>query len=181
MDQQVGVDAGDVRRELILYATPSGPLGDQCNAYFAEAKRLGGTTAQTYPPHCTLTGFFRRTSTRAEGVITEMTELLTKAGSPPAAEVEVVGLRTTGDWVGIELRSLWLRRLTTRLIAAHRVGSGDDELRAKDWLHLSLAYGVEDLEPYAVAARRLMDPPTSAEWQLAIWERRADRSWVRHG
>jgi alpha-D-ribose 1-methylphosphonate 5-triphosphate diphosphatase len=49
------------RRELILYATPTRPLADQCNTFFEAAADLGPTSAQLYPPHCTLTGFFRRT------------------------------------------------------------------------------------------------------------------------
>ena len=50
--------------ELILYATPTGPLADACAAYFGAVEP---TTAQTYPPHVTLTGFFHRRD--AAGVI----------------------------------------------------------------------------------------------------------------
>ena len=46
------------RRELILYATPTGPLADACDRFFAAVESIGPTVAQTYPPHCTLTGFF---------------------------------------------------------------------------------------------------------------------------
>ncbi|MDG2026150.1 MAG: hypothetical protein P8J50_03515 [Acidimicrobiales bacterium] len=48
------------RAELILYATPTGPLAEELDRLFAQFAERAPTTAQTYPPHCTLTGFFQR-------------------------------------------------------------------------------------------------------------------------
>ena len=60
-------------RELILYACPIGPLADDLDAYFSQVTaRFGPTTAQTYPVHCTLTGFFRRRGERADEVLTHL-------------------------------------------------------------------------------------------------------------
>jgi ubiquitin-associated SH3 domain-containing protein len=169
------------RRELILYATPTGPLADAVDRYFEEvAATAGATTAQTYPPHCTLTGFFRRTSDRADEVIAETAEVIGSLGPVPAGAVDVVGLTTTDDWVGLELRSPWLIEATAAVVAAHTVLPGDDALRPKDWLHLSLAYGVDDLAPHAELARRRVDPTSDHRWSIGLWERRPDGSWVDH-
>lgn len=172
---------GQDRRELIVYATPTGPLADAVD-HFVETvnDRLGPTTAQTYPPHCTLTGFFRRTDAVATSTIAEMGQAIAQAGPVPPGEVEVVALRTTKDWVGLELRSPWLIELTAALAASNRPGPEDDALRLKDWLHLSLAYGVDDLDAHGALATDLIDPALVADWEVAVWERHGDGSWTRH-
>ncbi len=48
------------RAQLILYAIPTGLLAEQCDRLFRMVRAIAPTTAQTYPPHCTLTGFFQR-------------------------------------------------------------------------------------------------------------------------
>ncbi len=169
-------------RELILYATPTGALADQCDRYFEHLEAAGlATTAQTYPPHCTLTGFFHRPADRAEAVAAEFNRGLAAAGPVPDDSVEVVGLVTKHDWVGLELRSSWLHELTVALAEAHVPSADDDRLRIKDWLHLSLAYGVADLDRQAEAARKMVDPEASVGWEVGLWERRQDRerAWLR--
>ena len=45
--------------DLILYAMPSGPLGEQIDRYLTQTgERFGANTAHQYPAHCSLTGFF---------------------------------------------------------------------------------------------------------------------------
>lgn len=169
------------RRELILYATPTGPLAAACDRYFDVARStLGPTTAHDFPPHCTLTGFFRRDHRRADEVVTELGTAIRDAGPVPPESVEVVALGCHDGWVGLELRSAWLQRLTAWIVAAHRLTPGDDALRPKDWLHLSLAYGVDgDLGPYARLAGEVVDPGAPAGWEVAVWERAGVR-WTRH-
>ncbi len=161
-------------RTLIIYATPTGPLADACGAYFdavLSMPDLGETTAQTYPPHITLTGFFRRDEPRATGVVAEMKEAFERIGSPPYGSVSVTDLVCERGWVGLTIESAWLIDVTTELVASHRVGDGEDALRPKSWLHLSLAYDVDDAAPYFDLARSLVDPDAEVGWELGVWER----------
>jgi hypothetical protein len=105
-----------------------------------------------------------------------VTRLLDQLDIPPAGAVEVVGLRSEPNWIGLELRSPWLLDVTTRFEATHRLDPGDDALRPKDWLHLSLAYGVEDLSVYA-ALVELIDPDAPAGWEIGLWERLPVDRW----
>ena len=179
------------RRELILYATPSGPLADQCDAYFDRlTSRLGATTAQTYPPHITLTGFFRRSAVQADEVIEEMAAQILTAGPVPPDAVKVVDLSADADWVGLSIDSAWLTELTATIVEHHVLAVGDDALRPKDWLHVSLAYGdlgsQPSLEAHSALARELIDPAAPVTWEVAIWERIAPDMdsrpalWQRH-
>ncbi len=173
------------RRELILYATPEGELGRQCRRYFeVAAAEIGPTTAQTYPPHVTLTGFFRRADPRADEVVAEMLEVVRDHGPPPPDSIEAEHHRAD-DWVGLAVRSPWLEGVTARVVAGHRLEPGDDALRPKSWLHLSLAYGrLPDgttLDRYRHLASDLVDPAAPGPWAVSLWERRDDGSWVDHG
>jgi ubiquitin-associated SH3 domain-containing protein len=165
--------------ELILYATPTGALADQLDVVFERLRRSAPTTAQTYPPHCTLTGFFRRDADTVPRILEELRGAHDDVGTMPAAPVEVVALHRRPDWVGLELRSLWLQQLTAAFVDRHAVGPGDDHLRPKDWLHLSVAYGDGDL----AAAQPLvadLDPVLAAEWEVDLWQRHEDGTWTRH-
>ena len=165
-------------RELIVYATPTGALADQCATYFARAEELGGTTAQTYPPHCTLTGFFRRRPDRVPAIVDCVTEHIASTAHPPQGAVTVVGLRQLDDWIGLELDSSWLIDWTSRLAEHMPVEADEDALRRKTWLHLSLAYGADDLAPYRAPAEQLVDAAADAQWLLGLWER-TETDWRR--
>ncbi|MGF1599487.1 MAG: hypothetical protein ACFCVK_21675 [Acidimicrobiales bacterium] len=89
------------------------------------------------------------------------------------------GVAHDGDRVGLVLRSPWLEAATARVFADDRVGSGDDPVRRKNQLHLSLAYGVDDLGPYASLARELVRPPAAAGWSIGLWERSTGDRWHR--
>lgn len=167
------------RVELILYATPTGALADQLDDLFARLRRSAPTTAQTYPPHCTLTGFFRRPADAVPRILGELAGAHDDIGAVPAEPVEVLALHRREDWVGLELRSPWLHQLTAAFVDRHVIGPGDDPLRPKDWLHLSAAYGDGDL----AAAQPLvadLDPALAAEWEVDLWQRDEDGTWTRH-
>ncbi len=168
------------RTDLILYATPTGQLAEVCGAYFSKASVLGSTVAQTYPPHCTLTGFFRREPHQVPAVVREIQATSAQLGPLPDDAVEIVALRHERSWVGLELWSPWLRAFTAEFAARHKLGAGDDALRPKDWLHLSLAYGQDlELERYNDLAASLFTPVPRGGWAIGLWERR-DTSWIHH-
>ena len=80
--------------------------------------------------------------------------------------------------VGLVVTSDWLIDVTADLVGHHAVGPGDDALRPKDWLHLSLAYGVDDLRSHAARAGSF-DAGAAGGWELGLYERRHDGSWSR--
>ncbi len=173
--------------ELILYATPTGRLADQCSRYFGLAAGLGATTAQRYPPHCTLTGFFRRRKERIDAVGREVDAVLQRQGlgsdgRVEGCEVSLTGPRATADWVGLELRSQRLAAVAQAFAAHHQLdrAAAEDEIRVKSWLHLSLAYGgVDDLAPYARLAEECIDGGGRADWEVALWLRSQGDQWRR--
>lgn len=173
------------RRELIVYLTPIGPLGNACERYLAMTKRnLGPTTAHTYPPHISLTGFFRRTSKRADEVIAEFGARFGENLIAPPESVKVIGLKKSANWVGLEVQSTWAQERVAEFVEHHVVQPGDDAIRPKDWLHLSLAYGAlpDDvpLASYGTVAREEVDPSLAGTWTLGLWERSADGNWIHH-
>lgn len=167
-----------IERELILYAWPTGPLADAAARYFEVAtERLGPTTAQTYPVHCTLTGFFRRHGARGDEVVAQLNSVLAAHGTPDDVVVERLG-RHDG-WVGLELTSPGLLALIDLVVDADVPTADEDALRPKDWLHVSLAYGVDDVGPYAALAEEMVDPTAAAGWEVGFWERLPDGAWRR--
>ncbi|MEM7141845.1 MAG: 2'-5' RNA ligase family protein [Actinomycetota bacterium] len=162
------------RAELILYATPTGPLADALVDRFAILAERSPTTAQTYPPHCTLTGFFHRDHDAVDRIVAEFADL--DADVAPATAVTVDRLRVSDEWVGLEISSPWLLDVTERFLAGHVLAAGDDALRPKDWLHLSIAYGEGDLTTAAALCADL-DPDLPSGWRVGLWERRQDGSW----
>jgi len=165
-------------RELILYAWPIGPLADATQRYFNEVTdQLGSTVAQSYPVHCTLTGFFRRADHRVDAVLAALGAAVDALGAPDDVTVERLGARD--GWVGLELRSRQLLDIIEAVTATDRPEPGEDALRPKDWLHVSLAYGVADLRPYEALAREIVDPSLPATWRVGFWERLSDGTWIR--
>ncbi len=163
------------RRELILYATPVGPLAEAIEAYFGAVEP---TTANDYPPHCTLTGFFHRRPARANEIADEVRNLVASTGPVPEDGVVVRDLHLDADWVGLELHSPFCEEFTARFVAEHQSDPTDDALRPKDWLHLSLAYGVDDLTTHAATASEVIDPALPCTWEIALWER-SGAAWTR--
>ncbi len=189
------------RAELILYATPTGRFADQCAHFFRQAHDLGPTEAQTYPPHCSLTGFFWRCPQDIDAATEQLVAVLAghhigPDGRVEADEVAIGDVLTQGDWVGVALQSGRLEHIAADFAAAHRhdPATGDDPIRLKSWLHLSLAYGevlpagpasppaVEPLpsrEPYLQLATTLINPTLRTGWEVALWQRHAHGAWQR--
>lgn len=167
------------RAELILYATPTGPLANALARLARHLADTGPTTAQDYPPHCTLTGFFRRDADDIGRIVDEVADAVADLGPAPTHAVHIVALHRRAEWIGLELASPWLKDVTARFVALHRCGETDDALRPKDWLHLSIAYGIDDLRPAGEAAADL-DLSLAVDWEVGLWQRHDDGGWTRH-
>ena len=166
--------------ELIFYATPTGSMAAACEAIFGELESTP-TTAQTYPPHCTLTGFFRRRPERVAPIVATAQDFIDGFGPIESATVQAAVGEHSG-WVGLELASPLLHKAIEGFVQATDVEPGEDALRPKDWLHLSLAYPLNpDVDYSALALQRRSALTTSSDpWELGLWERNADGSWLRH-
>jgi hypothetical protein len=95
-----------MKHELIFYATPAGSLKETCDRYFDLLKTP--TVAQTYPPHCTLTGFFHRDSFDVAAVLDDVAAVVSsESGSMtvPDGAVAIEALRVTDEWIGLEVTS----------------------------------------------------------------------------
>ena len=162
--------------ELILYAVPVGPVADAIDRYFV-AVADHPTTAQSFPPHCTLTGFFHDLPESIPAYLTAA------AGAALPADVEVVELHDAGDWIGLELKSPDLLAITADVAERSRsISTRTDDIRLKDWLHVSLAYGHDAAEHDRLArlASELVDPSADVDWELRLYSREGG-SWTVHG
>ncbi len=171
--------------ELILYATPTGPLAAACERFWRAADQgPGPTLAQTYPPHASLTGFFRRSAERLPSLIENIEEAIDGASPRSAHPIAVMGLVAHESWLGLQLESPWLDRFIQVICLLAEPVADEDALRPKDWLHLSLAYGKEeprpDIDAYYDLAEPIVDPGLDAGWNLDLWERRPNGSWHCH-
>lgn len=180
------------RAQLILYAIPTGLLAEQCDRLFRMVRAIAPTTAQTYPPHCTLTGFFHRPVHRVHEVIDAFertcAEPAVRAAMADAGDrlvarrhVQALGVRRHPDWLGIELEAPVLRHVATVFAGelARSRRAGDDAIRLKDWLHLSLAYDCDAalLDRHTALAGAMLGDDLACEWQLGLWRRHLGGRW----
>ena len=91
----------------------------------------------------------------------------------------LTAVNLSDDWVGLEIRSQWLQGVAGAYAEAVGARPGEDALRLKDWLHLSLAYGVVDLTQHGVLAAEKIDPTASVDWEVGLWERHGSDTWTR--
>jgi ubiquitin-associated SH3 domain-containing protein len=170
--------------ELIVYACPIGPLAEQIAAYYAEAgRRFGPNAAHRYPAHCTLTGFFHD-DLAAVAVYSSALGMALEWVRPkrPERVVAVVGAAFGEAFHGLVLESPWLQALTAEFKTLATSPTRRDDLRLKDWLHLSLAYEFAPEHGSALAslARAMVDPQADASWDLRLYERLGDGTWACH-
>ena len=57
--------------------------------------------------------------------------------------------------------------------------SDEDPIRVKEWLHLSLAYGVEDISPFKEALIDMDALPSEPSWEISLWQRHRHNLWKR--
>lgn len=176
--------------ELILYAEPGGDLGARCAEYWAAVSAAeASTSAQEYPPHVTLTGFFHRLPEHVPNAVVAL-QAAADATVPAGldgerwAEPATLELQANDEWVGLHVQSAWMDALIAAFVTSPALvpaGPGEDALRPKSWLHVSLSYG-EQFEWARPAATDLAAPfaelAVEREWGVGLW-RRTDFGWDR--
>jgi ubiquitin-associated SH3 domain-containing protein len=168
---------------LIVYLLPTGPLAEALGAYWRDADALGPNTALSYPPHCTVTGFFARPPDRVDAVAAALDGAArSRLGDPPVLAVRVESLVIEPRWHGLVLASPELEAFSTRLVDDLPTGPGEEPVRSKQGPHVSLAYGfgAEAAAELADLARRLVSPRAGVGWDLALCERALDGTWSEH-
>jgi ubiquitin-associated SH3 domain-containing protein len=170
--------------ELIVYACPRGPLAALVRRYYERAGECCGTDeAHRYPPHCTLTGFFRDEAASIPIYIAALDSALQSARScQPFPVMRVLSVDFTPNWHGLQLESDWLKALVADFAVRVDSPTRADALRLKDWLHLSLAYGFApaNAAPLEALARELIDRRTPVRWELRLYEREPGDHWTEH-
>jgi len=163
--------------EVILYATPTGDLLAWCNDYFHIADQLGGTEAQKYPPHCSMTGFFHRSTSRLNEAVWALGNLDVKSVDIPIDSLNIS--LDKPSWLGIEIGSESLSSIISLFSSNYKNLSDEDPIRVKEWLHLSLAYGVEDIGPFKEALIDMDALPSEPSWEISLWQRHRHNLWKR--
>lgn len=182
-------DDASGHEQLIVYAEPQGALGARCAEFWAAVSAAeAATSAQEYPPHVSLTGFFGRHPARRADVVDAFTAALDEVvpagldGSRWAGPV-TTEYQANDEWIGFHVQASWMDALIAAFVADPRTApdAAEDPVRPKSWLHLSLAYGdgFADGRPVAEAeSAPFADVRTETAWSLAVWRRDA-HGWER--
>jgi ubiquitin-associated SH3 domain-containing protein len=170
--------------ELIVYACPTGALASLLDGYFTRSRELcGPNAAHSYPPHCTLTGFFHDDSEALPTYVAALAAALEEVRSArPAPPVTITDLALHEQFHGLLLESPWLKGLTANFADRAASPTRRDSLRLKDWLHLSLAYEFPPARGPELArlAVELVDLHAPVGWELRLYQRHPDKSWTCH-
>ena len=169
--------------KFIVYACPVGPLARQIDAYFERTRtQIGLNTAHEYMPHITLTGFFHDQPSTALPYVQTLDTALSNTSVTDNPLVTINELLINEQFHGLGIDAPWLKELTAVFAQNAHSPTRSDNIRLKDWLHLSLAYGFqpEQAEPLAQLAREMIDLNTAVSWELRFYQRHPDKSWTCH-
>ncbi len=82
-----------------------------------------------------------------------------------------------------DVTSQWLSSVAANFADRHHLDCGDDAVRFKDGLHLSLAYGefaaAMIVAELADLARSTTSTDAEVHWNVGLWERQGSM-WTRH-
>ena len=161
-----------IEPQFIVYACPTGELDTQLETYFQLSKKqCGANHAHNYMPHCTLTGFFTDESSSADYYLQALEEAYKK--SDRSYEIEIKQLVFNPEWHGLELQAEKVKDLVKDFVRLETSPTRQENIRLKDWLHLSLAYGFEsgDRAKLETLARETIDLAADVAWELRFYQR----------
>lgn len=166
---------------FIVYLCPTGELNTQLESYFAKSRQLyGENTAHKYMPHCTLTGFFKDKVSSVSMYIKALDRAYFNIqDNYPNWNIELKSLTFNDNWHGLELKSQQLKEFIVNFIQLENSSTRTEDLRPKDWLHLSLAY---DFDPQykdrlQELATETIDIQADVDWELRFYQKYPNWSW----
>lgn len=165
--------------QFIVYACPTGELAKQLETYWQLSReQCGANSAHNYMPHCTLTGFFYDRPDSASYYLQALEEAYKSAQNDLSLEIEIVNLVFNSDWHGLELQAQGVKELVRNFAQIETSPTRTEEIRLKDLLHLSLAYGFapEKRSHLKQLAQKAIDIQANVGWELRFYQR-ANTVW----
>ncbi|GAB4542877.1 MAG: hypothetical protein Tsb0014_36000 [Pleurocapsa sp.] len=170
-----------INYQFIVYACPVGELNEQLEAYLQKSLNLcGKNTAHNYMPHCTLTGFFSDRSNSVPIYLQALDQAYFEAKNNNLfLDIKIKQLTFNENWHGLEVQANGLKQLIANFAELEKSPSREEELRLKDWLHLSLAYdfNLEHEEQLKQLATENIDIKTNVNWELRFYQKNPDWTW----
>jgi len=164
--------------KFIVYACPTGELNTQIETFFQRSyEAYGKNTAHDYMPHCSLTGFFPDNPNSIPFYLEALERAYQKA-KHLSLNIQTVRSGFNDDWHGIELQAEGVKQLVKHFAQTEASPTRKEDIRLKDWLHLSLAYGFESefQERLETLARETIDITAEVAWELRFYQK-LDRTW----
>ena len=163
--------------ELLVVATPVGPLAHAIDAYRqAVVVRIGINPAHRSPPHCLLTRSFydRLTSARSY----RRAIVATLRSQQRLLRGVATALTTNQEWHSLEIESPSLTALAVEIAAGGTSATRHEHVMAHSLLRLALATDFDAADHHLLSelAHRIVDPALPAEWRVDLWER-SDGNW----
>ena len=160
-----------IEPQFIVYACPTSELNTQLQTYLQLSKeQCGANNAHNYMPHCTLTGFFSDELSSADYYIKALDEAYR---GDRALEIKIKQLVFNPEWHGLELQAEEIKDLIKDFVRLETSPTRQENIRVKDWLHLSLAYGFEsgDRAKLEKLAWETIDLAADVAWELRFYQR----------
>ena len=167
--------------ELIVYACPIGELAESLERYFSRAlEECGHNAAHDFMPHVSLTGFFHDDRAAWPGYVDALGALIAATSADGAEPTTVTGMLLRDDFHLLAVESRWFQSLALGFRDAVTPSATRlEEIRPKEWLHLSLAYGfaAEQKERLAQLAQQWVRPDAACGWEIRLYERSTGNHW----
>jgi len=167
--------------KFIVYACPTGELNSQLEAFFQRSYEIcGKNKAHDYMPHCTLTGFFADNKNSIPYYLEALEQAYQEVQQSQdiSLDLQIMRLVFSSKWHGLELQAEGIKKLTQRFFQLEASPSRQENIRLKDWLHLSLAYGFEsaDRSQLEQIAKETVDLDANVVWELRFYQKN-DADW----
>ncbi len=94
-------------------------------------------------------------------------------------DLKISKLTFNEDWHGLEIQAEPLKELIANFAQLATSATRSEELRLKNWLHLSLAYDFnsEHREQLKQLAREIINLQADVNWELRFYQKKPDWSW----
>ena len=167
-------------QKFIIYVCPIGELSKQLELYFQKSEiECDKNAAHKYMPHCTLTGFFEDELTAIPIYTKALENALSKHPKPV---INILNMTFKPKWHGLELDSPMLKQLIVDFAQIANSPTRQENIRLKDWLHLSLAYDFpgEQQDRLKTIATEIINPQASVKWELRFYQLHDNWTWTCH-